>query len=180
MITKRDQNVINFLEEFHAATSKQIHRLFYKTSGQYSRIRLKYLCDENIIRRAKSTIDNSYAYYIGNKPPQLHHDLIRSELYTAIKNKHDLLEWHNEATVGNIRPDALAYIKNAGIVFPIMAEVHLSNKFDFDKYKMDFKPLFGINPRVIICTDREVKLPVLPVKFKVVGLDMSGLDTLLK
>ena len=182
MITCRDQDILNFLQEFHIGTSNQIHRLyFHLTSPRYTRKRLWYLVDCGLIKRARSTIDNSYAYYVNKKPVQLHHDLIRAEIYSHIKAKYDLLEWHNEAPVGNIRPDALCYIQHSGIVFPLIIEVHLNNKFDFDKYKnLDFKALFGVVPKVIICTDREVKLPLLPIKFKIVGLDMSGLDTLLK
>jgi hypothetical protein len=183
MITARDQSVINFLEEdgFHIATSNQLHKLFFPTTSyQYSRERLRYLLNNQCIKRTRSTIDNSYAYYVGNKPVQLHHDLIRTELYTAIKQRYDVLEWHNEAPIGNIRPDALCYIKHNGIVFPVLIEIHLSNGFNFDKYKMDFAPLLGTQPRVIICTDRSVKLPVSAVKFKLVGLDMSGLDALFK
>lgn len=181
MITCRDQDILNFLQDFHIATVNQIHKLFFKfASPRYTRKRLKYLTDSGIIKRARSLIDNSYAYYIDKKPQQIHHDLIRSELYMNIKNNYEILLWSNEAPVSNIRPDALCYIKHSGIVFPVMVEVHLSNKFDFDKYKQDFKPIFGIVPRVIICTDRQTKPPVLPVKFKIVGLDMSGLDTLLK
>jgi len=181
MITTRDQDIINFLESFHIATSNQLHRLYFPaTSYQYSRQRLRYLSDNLYIKRTRSTIDNSYAYYTGYKPVQLHHDLIRTELYTSIKSKYDLLEWHNEATVGNIRPDALCYANHSGIVFPVLVEVHLSNSFNFDKYKMDFRPLLGTQPRVIICTDRSVKLPVSAVKFKLIGLDMVGLDTLFK
>jgi hypothetical protein len=179
MITKKDQDVINFIEDFHIATCTQLHKLFYDTSIQYCRKRLKYLTDNQVLKRTRSTIDNSYAYY-EKKPAQLHHDLIRSELYTAIKSRYDLLQWENEAPVGNIRPDALCYIKHSGIVFPVMIEIHLSNGFNFDKYKQDFKPFFGVNPRVIICTDRGLKLPLFPIKFKIVGLDMSGLDSLLK
>jgi hypothetical protein len=181
MITKKDQDVLNFLTDFHIGTCNQIHKLFYNlTSIQYTRKRLKYLYDNDYIKRARSTIDNSYAYYIDRKPVQLHHDLIRAELYANIKSRYDLLEWTNEAPVSNIRPDALAYVKHVGIVFPLMIEIHLSNGFNFDKYKIDFKPIFGTNPRVIICTDREVKPPVYAVKFKIVGLDMSNLDSLLK
>lgn len=181
MITCRDQDIINSLEDFHIATSGQIRRLFFpKISYQYTCKRLQYLSDNLYIKRTRSTIDNSFAYYTGYKPVQLHHDLIRTELYTSIKAKFDLLEWHNEAAVGNIRPDALCYINHSGIVFPVLVEVHLSNSFNFDKYKMDFKPLLGTNPRVIICTDRGVKLPVSAIKFKLIGLDMSGLDTLFK
>jgi hypothetical protein len=183
MITKRDQDVINFIEEFHIATSGQISRLFFSGKYRYCMKRLQYMRDSGFIKPAKSTIDNCRAYYINKKSllQQIHHDLIRAELYTAIRSRYDLLIWENEATIEHIRPDALCYIKHSGIVFPLIIEVHLNNKFDFDKYKnIDFRTLFGLMPRVIICTDREVKLPVSAVKFKVVGLDMSGLDTLLK
>lgn len=183
MVTKRDQDILNFLEEFHAATSGQIHKLFFTgTSYRYSRKRLQYISEQGFVKRTRSTINNDNAYYI-KKPSllqQLHHDLIRTELYTAIRSKYELLSWANEVPVGNIRPDALAYVQHSGIVFPLMIEIHLSNGFDFDKYKQDFKPYFGINPRVVICTDREIKPSVLPVKFKVVTLDMSGLDSLIK
>lgn len=181
MITKRDQDILNFLQDFHITTSNQIHSLFYNlVSSRYTRKRLKYLTDEGLIKRTRSTIDNSYAYYIDRKPVQLHHDLIRAELYTAIKKRFDLLEWNNEVPVSHIRPDALAYINHCGIVFPIMIEIHLNNKFDFDKYKMDFKPIFGITPKVIICTDRQVSMPLTGIKFKIIGLDMKGLESLLK
>jgi hypothetical protein len=181
MITKRDQDIINFLEDFHIATSGQIRRLFFpKISYQYTCKRLQYLFDNLYVKRTRSTIDNSYAYYADRKPAQLHHDLIRAELHTSIKSKYDLLEWHNEAAVGDIRPDALCYIKHSGIVFPVLVEVHLSNGFNFEKYKMDFIPYLGVNPRVLVCTDRPPKLPQIGIKFKVVGLDMSGLDALFK
>jgi hypothetical protein len=181
MITKRDQDILNFLEEFHIASSGQLHRLFFpKTSYQYSSWRLLYLSEQGHIKRTQNTIGNGYAYYADKKPVQLHHDLIRTEVYTSIKSKYNVLEWQNEAPIEHIRPDALCYINHSGIVFPVLIEIHLSNGFDFDKYKMDFKPIFGTNPRVLICTDRDLKLPVSAIKYKLVGLDMSGLDTLFK
>jgi hypothetical protein len=183
MVMVRDQNIINFLDEdgFHAATAKQIHKLFFTTSPRYTRKRLQYLTDNLCLKRTRSTIDNSFAYYVQYKPVQLHHDLIRTELYTAMVKMYKILEWHNEAPVSNIRPDALCYIEHSGIVFPVMVEIHLINKFDFDKYKIDFKPILGgVSPRVLICTDRQVTIPRSTVRFKVVGVNMFGLDSLLK
>jgi len=88
-------------------------------------------------------------------------------------------------TVGNIRPDAFAYINDYGIVFPVFIEIHLNNKFDFDKYKEfvknnDLRSMFGIIPRVIICTDRQVTIPNIGIRFKVIGIDMSGLELIFK
>lgn len=172
MITKRDQNILNFLDEFHIATSNQLHQLFFDTSVRYSRKRLQYLCDHGYIKKARSTIDNCYAYY-AKKPAQVHHDLIRTELYVYMKNNYELLEWNNEYPIDSIRPDALCYIKEKTVI-PIMIEIHLSNKFDFGKYKgIDFLTLFGVPPTVLICTDRQVTVP--NNMFKVVNLNMLTL-----
>lgn len=185
MITKRDQDIYNYLEDFHIATSKQLHRLFFSnTSERYSRKRLQYLTETGFIKQTKSTIDNCFAYYI-KKPVQIHHDLIRSELFVSMNEKYKILSWHNEMTVENIRPDAMAFIDDHGIEFPVFIEVHLSNKFDFDKYenlikKTDLRALFGIMPRVVICTDRHVTVPKINLKFVIVGIDMQGLDSLFK
>jgi len=174
MITKRDQDIINFVEDFHIATSKQIHRLFFpNTSIQYRCERLRYLCREKLLKRTRSTIDNCYAYYV-KKHSQVHHDLLRAELFVNIKAQYNLLEWSNEMTIGSIRPDALAYIERG---LPLMIEIHLSNRFDFEKYDTDFLPVFGTHPRIVICTDKTLRLP--DRRYRIVTTDMQGLDRLL-
>lgn len=186
MITKRDQDMFNEIEEFHVMTSSQIFKLFFADSSKrYSQLRLQHLTDEGFLKRTRSTINNDYAYYIDKKPLQVHHDLIRSELYVNLKQRYEVLEWNNEVTIANIRPDAMTYIKDHGIIFPVCVEVHLSNQFNFDKYihlikENDLKAMFGLNPRVIICTDRDVKIPPMSIKFKVIDLKMDGLNTLFK
>jgi hypothetical protein len=187
MITKRDQDIINFLEDFHIATSNQIHKLFFSNiSIRYSRTRLDYLQKEGYIKRTKSTIDNCFAYYINKKPSQIHHDLIRSELYSHIKKQYTVLEWNNEQTIVNIRPDALCFINDHDIVFPVLIEIHLNNKFNFDKYSdliknNDIKAIFGIMPKVLICTDREMTIKQnIGLKFKLIDLNMNGLESILK
>jgi len=106
--------------------------------------------------------------------PQIHHDLIRAELYVNIKERYKLLEWNNEMSVANIRPDALAYIEYG---LPLMIEVHLSNRFNFDKYNQDFIPLFGIQPRIIVVTDKKINIP--DRKYRIVKTDMQGIDKIM-
>lgn len=185
MITKRDQDVINFIEEFHISTSNQIHRLFFKDiSIRYSRSRLDYLYKEKFIKRTRSTIDNCHAYYIHKKPVQMHHDLIRSELYSRLKNLYNVLEWNNEQPIVNIRPDATCFINDHNIIFPVFIEIHLNNKFNFEKYEElvknnDMKAIFGIIPRVLICTDRDITIkPNVGIKFKVINLEKDSLVNL--
>jgi hypothetical protein len=189
MITKRDQDIINFLEEegFHIATTSQLHGIFFKDlTYRCCAARLEKLTEQEHIKRTQSTINTSYAYYVSKKPVQIHHDLIRTELYMNIKNTYQIMEWHNEYTFLNLRSDAFAYISDHDIVFPCFIEIHLNNRFDFEKYntlfrESDLKTLFGILPRVIICTDRDITIPKgLGLKFKVVDLEMNGLESLFK
>lgn len=196
MITKRDQDILNFIEEFHIATSSQIHKLFFDQSNyRYCMQRLQQLYNIGFLKRARSTISNEHAYYI-KKPSllqQMHHDLVRSELFVNINKTYKILAWNNEEPIKNIRPDAMVYVQNSaftyindhGIVFPVFIEIHLNNKFNFDKYKdllknNDLKAMFGLMPRVVICTDRQVTPPQIGIRFKVVGIDMKGLDTIFK
>jgi len=180
MITEKDQSILNFIEDFHIVTSGQLQRLFYPHSYRYCMTRLAKLVRDGLIKKTVSTINNCHAYYIGKKPVQIHHDLIRTEIYTHLSAKFDVLEWHNEYTFEHIRPDALCYIRDHEIVFPVIVEIHLNNKFDFDKYTMDFIPIFGCKPRVLIITDREVTIPHTGLVFKVIGLDMKGIENILK
>ncbi len=186
MITNRDQNILNFIEDFHIATARQIYGVFFdNTSYRYCNSRLLYLFNEGFIKRTRSTIDNSYAYYINKKPVQLHHDLIRSQIYVLLNHHYKVEAWQNEYTVENIRPDAFCIINDHDILFPCFVEVHLNNKFNFDKYSnlvktTDLKAIFGLIPRVIIVTDRDIVTPSnLGIKFKIVNFETtSGINNL--
>jgi len=193
MITKRDQDIYNFLDEdglkFHTANSNQIHEIFFKnTSYRYSRKRLQYLYSIGFLKRTRSTISNDFAYYIDKKSyiSKIHHDLIRTELYVNLIKYHNVLEWNNESSIVNIRPDAITYINDNDIVFPVFIEIHLNNQFNFDKYikfikDNDLTAIYGRIPRVIICTDRKVKIQNMNIKFKVIDFTtMKGLDSLFK
>jgi hypothetical protein len=195
MIVQTEQDLLNFLEMFHIGTSSQLHKLFWpQTSLRYCNDRLLYHYKQQNLNRCRSTISNGYAYYINKKPVQVSHDLYRTEVFTAIKQRYEILDWSNEYTVNHIRPDArtnivnqtMAFINDHETIFTVFIEIHLSNKFNFQKY-IDFanstnlKLKYGLPPRVLIVTDREVKIPNealnIGFKFKVVGAeDMKGID----
>jgi hypothetical protein len=61
MITKRDQDVLNFLEDFHIATSGQIQGLFFPDTYRYCMKKLSDLCEEGFLRHTISTINNCRA-----------------------------------------------------------------------------------------------------------------------
>ena len=187
MITKRDQDILNYLDDFKISTTKQIHRIFFNgLSYRCCARRLEQLEKYGHIKHTNSTIDISFAYYTDKKPVQIHHNLLRSEIYSHIINMYNVLEWHNEYSFQNIRSDSFAYIDDHGIPFPVFLEVHLGNSFNFDKYNIlakenDLKVIFGLMPRVVIFTDRNVSLPKnSPIKFKLVDVNTKGLDSLFK
>ncbi len=195
MITKRDQDIYNFLDRkenggmgFHHASTSQLNRLFFPgTSDRYCRKRLQYLYECGYLKRTRSTLGNDYAYFIEKKSllQQVHHDLIRTEIYAAIQSRFKILEWHNEFSIEHIRSDAFCYISNGGIGYPIFIEIHLNNNFNFDKYKefakQDLKAIFGVLPRVIICTDRQVTITQNSgIKYRVIDFTMKGLESLFK
>ncbi len=188
MITKRDQSILNFLEDFHIATAKQIYQIFFnKASYRYCNNRLLYLFNQGFIKRTRSTIDSSFAYYINKKPVQIHHDLIRSQIYVLLTRYYTVESWENECPIESIRPDALAYINDHGIIFPCFLEIHLNNKFNFDKYQdlvknTDLKAMFKLMPRVVIVTDRNVVVPTKTgIKFRTVNIEStSGIGNLFR
>jgi hypothetical protein len=186
MLMVRDQNLFDSLIEFHIMTTSQIHKLYYSnTCLRTAQRRLSVLHERGYLKRILSTISNEHAYYLDKRPVQIHHDLIRSELYANMKTKFKVLEWGNEVTIENIRPDALVYVEDHGIPFPLFVEIHLNNKFNFDKYREltkshDLRALFGILPRIIICTDRELTIQNVGLKVKIIDLSMKGLDNLFK
>jgi hypothetical protein len=186
MITKRDQNILNFIEDFHIATARQIYSVFFaNTSYRYCNTRLLYMYNQGFIKRTRSTIDNSFAYYINKKPVQTHHDLIRTQIYVLLNQYYKVEAWKNEYTIENIRPDSFCLINDHDILFPIFIEVHLNNKFNFDKYTnlaktTDLKYAFGLMPRVIIVTDRDIVAPSKSeIKYKIVNYETTdGIDSL--
>ncbi|EPR12349.1 hypothetical protein [Ruminiclostridium papyrosolvens] len=188
MITKRDQTVLNFIEDFHIATAKQIYQIFFnKTSYRYCNNRLLYLYNQGFIKRSRSTIDNGFAYYINKKPIQVHHDLIRSGIYVLLNQHYSVEAWQNEYIIENIRPDAFCLVNDHDIVFPCFIEVHLNNKFNFEKYQAliknaDLKAIFKLMPRVVIVTDRDIVAPTnIGIKFKIVNYETTtGIDNLFR
>jgi hypothetical protein len=178
MLMQRDQLIINGLEDFHVMTSKQITELYFpETSYRFAATRIKYMFEQKWIKQTVSTIDKCFAYYVENKPAQIHHDLIRAEIYTKLQAVYQVIGWKNEQTILDIRPDAFALISDSGIEFPVMIEIHLSYTFDFNKYaNKDFSAYMGGKiPRVIICTDKTITLPSFKnVKFKAVGIEVTS------
>jgi hypothetical protein len=174
------------------ATTKQIYKMFYP-SLRTAQADLSKLNKNGFIKQTRSTIDNCFAYYISQKPVQIHHDLIRTELFINLRDKYQIVDWKNELPIFNIRPDATVHFKNTyfsyindnDIIFPLFIEIHLNNKFNFTKYQElvknnDFKLLFKYAPRVLICTDRELKVPQnIGIRFRIVNYEtMQGLDSI--
>ena len=74
-MTERDMNIINFIHEVELATTQNINDLFFKdVSKTVLSRRLNHLVNYSYLKRTRiKELNNTYMYYINNKPKHLVH-----------------------------------------------------------------------------------------------------------
>lgn len=133
MLTKRDFEIIEFLESYKIATTTVLQYFFFPSLSACQKRLLKLIqCKQ--IKRARDNITNEYLYYI-KKPKQINHSLKVSELYMELSKRYEIKHFKIEVNLGSIRPDAVfGYIENGTSKIGFL-EVELSNKeFNQNKY----------------------------------------------
>lgn len=178
MLTRRDLDIINFLEEFRIASTSTLKELFFP-SLRSCQIRLKTLCDNQKIKRARLTMNHDYIYYV-KKPYGVMHDLLCTEFYRELMSHSTVLQCAIDRQVGKIRPDAIFAFKIGDKQCLGCLEVEISHKgFDFDKYENfyrtgAYKEHFPIMPTVYIVG--KVKPPKSLIRYIVIKPDMSDFN----
>ena len=170
-----DTSVIELLE--------QIHKMFYSNvSERFCRQRMKILFDRKQIKRHRSHIDTQYVYYIEKKPYNPEHRLLVADLYLALQAmNYTVNDLAFEFKCGNIRADAYFEISKGNISHSFFVEVHLSNKFNQDKYEElleseEWKKDFEIFPKILIITDKAVEKRTTKLRIYTVKNNLEGLD----
>lgn len=174
MITRRDAQVIAYLDTSKAAKTDTLFHLFYPSYPVAAR-RLSSLSESGEIKRERDGWSSQYCYYT-HRPKQLHHALAVTDFHTILKERVDLRKYIIEPTLGNIRPDAVAGYVSGGKEMIALVEVELSHKgFNTDKYSaFDWKRFFPIPPLLIVVTDYRV--PKMPLQTIVCKTDFSNLS----
>lgn len=135
MITQRDYKVISFLEKFKIATTSTISELFYP-SLRVAQKRLLQLYRYKEIKRDRDNFTQEYYYYI-NKPRQLKHSLLLTNLYGSLSKLNcKILKFEKEVIINNLRADGFVIFQHSNKTYLNFVEVQISNTpLDIDKYR---------------------------------------------
>jgi hypothetical protein len=188
LITERDQAIIDFISKVGAATSGQIARIFcreLKQSRCIANRRLASLYRLKKLKRERPFINQEYIYFCDKGI--LEHKLTVAEFYANLFNlPGKILKFEVEKPLDNIRPDIICDYLYKNNVYQYFGEVHLSTKpFNQDKYELFFesgkyKQWYSVFPRIIIISDRDIKLKTTKLKYIKIPLSCKGLESLLR
>ena len=177
MLTRRDLDLINFLEDYHIASTTTLKRFFFPSLTTCQK-RLKTLYDCDRVQRVRLTMNDDYVYYL-KKPKQFMHALIITEFYGKLSNEVTVINYKVQKKLGKIIPDSIFLYKVVEREHIGMLEVELSNNgFNYEKYEEfyrtgAYKEWFPFMPNVyVVC--RSARLPAnSPVKFIRIKYDLS-------
>lgn len=192
MITSRDLQAVEFINEFGAATTEQIRQLFYemgedgKPIGQSYTVckrRLREIIKDTNIKRKKGPVTNQYIYYVGS-PTQRWHKALRTELYCRLKKMEgDLKLFEVEYALPGVKADAFFAYSYGGKGYLYFVEVELSNKgLDVAKYERLYLSKdhpFPVFPGILVISDKKIKANT-KLKIIRVGTDFSNMEAILK
>lgn len=178
MLTSRDLRIIEFIERFGAANTKQITQLFFQGLNQpdvVARRRLVQIVRDSNIKRTMDPVTGQYIYYLGKKA-QLQHKLVRTEFYCRLQEKGRVLKFEPEYTLGDVRADAFIAYEYHGKGYLLFLEVQICNSpVDIAKYERLYYrrtwtwPVF---PRIVVASDKKVvnnsrlTVKVIPTNFE--------------
>ena len=177
MMTRRDLDIISFLEDYRIASTTTLKQLFFP-SLMTCQARIKKLYDNGNIKRARMTMNYDYLYYV-KKPSKVTHDLLVTEFYGKLLNNSEVLQYKIDKELGNIRPDSIFAYKIKEEVNIGLLEVEISHKgFDYEKYEKFYKSgeyikWFKVMPTVyVVC--KNAKIPTdTKINFICIKTDMN-------
>lgn len=178
MLTRRDLDILNFLEEYKIASTSTLTAVFFPSKSTCQK-RMRILTDNKRVKRARLTMNHDYIYYV-KKPHKVMHDLLVTEFYRELYYQSKILNFVVEKGLGRIRPDAIFGFEISGIQRLGLLEVEISHKgFDYEKYESfyrsgAYKEWFPVMPTIYIVCNR-VKLPVnSSLKYVTIKTDFSN------
>jgi hypothetical protein len=184
-ITKRDKEILRFVEEYGSITIEQCRKIFYKgnNQGYYSaRRRLKLLSDQKYLNRFRKGIGSHVVYYLDKKISN--HRLYILDVYAELINLGaEIKLFEQEYKVDKYRVDALLEVEFNGYFYPIILEIDLSSYTSYDKlegiYKSNhfqekYKELDNnIFPTVVIARAAEPVKPIQSNEFNIIYTDFD-------
>lgn len=162
VLTKRDEEIINFLNEFKCATTSTLSKMFFNNSRRTTTRRLKLLKENNLINSSQEFVCLEQIHYLNRKPKQIKHTiLITNFIGELYKNNIEILKLKKEFKIGFVRSDLLLVCKIKNKNFIYFIEVCNSKAFDVDKYvklkkSLIWQEYFPVFPTIITISDKPV------------------------
>ena len=163
-MTERDMNIINFIHEVELATTQNINDLFFKdVSKTVLSRRLNHLVNYSYLKRTRiKELNNTYMYYINNKPKHLVHELIGTTFYVSLSNLgYEIIRFMRNKKIGKCIVDIIVIAERNGIeeVFFVEVQRHFNHitkctdKYKDLYYSNEWKEVFEEFPKVVVVSD---------------------------
>lgn len=181
MLTKRDREILKFVENLGGITIYQAALMYWKGhfAQDQARKRLKKLYEQEFLKRYRNNRTKEYVYCFENTKQLTPHDIFILDFYANLKHiGAEILEYkkgHIYHIEGEKRiiPDAFFKFKLDNDIFGVLLEVDFTHRTNLQKYvpyfNGYFKKLYGGNPLVCIITENPQK--VENINYDVVFLD---------
>lgn len=183
-LTKRDEAIIDFLNNCKCADTQTLCNIFFDGKLRATQLRLKALADNKYIKFYRENVISPNIYYIKRKPTQLKHSLILSRFIGEVyKSGIEVLKYKIPLKVGNVIADGFICINYNNDPRIFLVEVENSKYFTTSKYiellqTKGYKEKFPIMPSIIVITDKKIKyddrLDIIQI-----NTDLSNMENLM-
>jgi len=180
MLSERDNRVLNLIHKFGNVSTSQIQVLCGFPKGSACRRRLGQLYENKLVKKSKRNMGAENIFYIDKLLRYAEHRLKLVDFYIALvkfaeqSSSVKLLRFDVEPVdYGEVIPDAYVEIAVSGDKYKIFVEVHMSYEYQaFDQAK--YEKLYcvwkdKVFPRVVILSERTVKIQQSDIKYIVLG-----------
>ena len=162
ILTDRDNQIIEFLQNYKIANTSTIANIFFNGSKRPCTRRLKHLKEHGFINSSQEFVCLEMVHYIGRRPTQIIHSTIVTNFIGELhKNNIEVLKSKVEFKIDNVRSDLLLVCKVDGKTKIFFIEVCNTKKFDLNKYTKlkqnnKWKEYFPIFPSIIVISNKPV------------------------
>lgn len=165
MITKRDWQVVEFVEKIPCYSDTLI-KLFY-SSVRNGYKRLAILSEDKYIKRIRHGANEKYFYYTKREPAQKKHlDLLAKTYLWLLKEGYTVDILTVQTQINNIRPDMTIELKRNGN--KAILAVEIQRMFDSEKIRKYEESEFQ---KLLYVSDKKLKSN----KIEVINLDIKEL-----
>lgn len=181
MLTKRDREILRFVDKFGMVTTAQIKEYcFPNVTLARCQQRMHELVDQGHLNRERCNVNCDYVYYSFKQPMQhLEHTNTRVNFFLKMWKAFPLYDFIPEYQFGKLRADAFTTFQYYGLIYAAFVEIQLTGYFNQEKYEKlyssgTWRDKWQGFPLVILLTNGPVT--VQPSKLKYIVLDSAHPD----